>query len=164
MMWKSISGAVAMGLLLVGPAQASPEFPNLYERAERDGNFKTFLAAVEAADLAGALQGSESWTVLIPTDDAFADLPAGTVDRLLKPENKAELTALLKNHMIPGSIFASTWASEKVPVKTKAGNELIVDGTESPFMVGEAQIITMNIPAKNGTIHAIDGVLLQPSS
>lgn len=164
MIWKSIAGAVAMGLLMVGSAQASPNSQNLYERAEREGNFKTFLAAVEAADLASALQGSENWTVLAPTDDAFAGLPAGTVERLLKPENKEELTALLKNHMIPGSILASTWANEKVSVKTKAGNELMVDGTGSPFMVGDAQVITMNIPAENGTIHAIDGVLLQPSS
>ncbi|HUU67744.1 MAG TPA: fasciclin domain-containing protein [Methyloceanibacter sp.] len=147
----------------MGPAYASPASPNLYERAEREGNFKTFLAAVKAADMAEALKGDEVWTVFVPTDDAFAGLPAGTVDRLLKPENKAELTALLKNHLIPGSIFASTWANEKVPVKTKAGNELMVDGTGSPFLVGDAQVIRMNIPAENGTIPAIDGVLLQPS-
>ena len=163
-MWKSIAGAVVVGLLVVGPAQASQADPNLYERVESDDSFSTFLAAVKAADMAEALQGDDSLTVLAPTNEAFAKLPDGTVDRLLKPENKDELVALLKNHIIPGSTWASTWANEKVAVKTQGGSEITIDATGSPFKVGEAQIVTKNIPAENGMIHAIDGVIVEASS
>lgn len=143
MMWKSMAGAAVMGLLFVGPAQANQEASNLYERAEREGAFGTFLAAVNAADLADALKGEDDWTVFAPTDEAFATLPDGTVDRLLEPENRQELTALLENHLISGSNFASQWANEKLIVKTKSGNEVQIDGTGSPFMVGEVEIIRM---------------------
>ena len=164
MMWKSIAGAAAMGLLLVGPVKAAQEEPNLYEQAETAGSYATFLSAVNAAGLADALKGDDSWTVLAPTDDAFAALPEGTVERLLKPENKDELVAVLSHHLIPGKNFASTWANERVAVKTKGGEEVMIDGSGSPFMVGEAEIVTKNIPAENGVIHGINGVLLPPSS
>lgn len=164
MMWKSIAGAAAMSLLLVGSVNAAQEEPNLYEQAERAGTFGTFLSAVNAAGLADALKGDDSWTVLAPTDDAFAALPEGTVERLLKPENKDELVSVLSYHIIPGRNFASTWANEEAAVKTKSGQELMIDGSGSPFMVGNAEIVTKNIPAENGIIHGISGVLLPPSS
>lgn len=102
--------------------------------------------------------------MLAPTDAAFASLPAGTVDRLLKPENKEELAVLLQNHMIPGVVFASGWANEKNKVKTKGGGEVVVDGTGSLFMVNDARVIRLNVLATNGMIHAIDEVLLPPGS
>ena len=164
MFWKSIAGAAIMGLLVVGPAKAAQEEPDLYEQAEKAGSFETFLSAVNAAGLSDALKGDSDWTVFAPTDDAFAALPEGTVERLLKPENKDELVAVLSYHLIPGWTFASTWANEEVAVETKSGKELMIDGNVSPFMVGEAEIVTKNIPAENGIIHGISGVLLPPSS
>lgn len=164
MMWKSIASAAVMGLLLVGPAKAAREEGSLYEKAESAGSFGTFLSAVKAAGLADALKGDDSWTVLAPTDEAFAALPAGTVERLLKPENKDELLSVLSYHLILGRNFASTWANEEVAVKTKGGKEPMIDGNGSPFMVGDAEIVTKNIPAENGIIHGISGVLLPPSS
>lgn len=165
MMWKSVAGAAVMGLFLAGPAQASQAEPNLYERAESDGSFKTFVAAVNAAGLDDAFKGEENWTVFAPTDEAFAALPDGTIERLLEPENKDELVSLLKNHIVPGKNFVSQWAGEKASVQTKSGEEIQIDGsTGNPFMVGDAQIVRKNIPAGNGMIHAVDGVLLQPAS
>jgi len=121
MMWKSVAGAAVMGLFLAGPAQASQAEPNLYERAESDGSFKTFVAAVNAAGLDDALKSEENWTVFAPTDEAFAALPDGTVERLLEPENKDELVSLLTNHIVPGKNFVSQWSGEKASVQTKSG-------------------------------------------
>ena len=95
MMWKSIAGATALSLMVVGGAQASQD-PNLYDRANGDGSFKTFVAAVNAAGLSDALKGGEEWTIFALTDEAFAALPEGTVKRLLEPENKDELVILPK--------------------------------------------------------------------
>lgn len=162
--WKSIAAAAVLGVLVAGPAQASDKQANLYERVENDASFSTFLAAVQAADLANALKGDDSLTILAPTDEAFAKLPDGTRDRLLEPANKDELASLLKHHMIPGSIFASTWANEKVTLKTKGRDEIVIDATSSPFVVGDARIVTKNIPAENGMIHGIDAVIMPPSS
>ncbi|ODR94690.1 hypothetical protein AUC70_08760 [Methyloceanibacter stevinii] len=164
MMWKSIASAAVVGLMLAGTAQAS-QSPNLYERAESEGSFETFVAAVNAAGLSDALKGSEEWTIFAPTDEAFAALPDGTVERLLKPENKDELAVVLKNHIIPGKNFVSAWFNEKVAIETKAGNDIEVDGmTGNPFLVGDAQIVRKNIPASNGMIHALDGVLMPADS
>lgn len=162
--WKSIVGAAALGLLLVGPAQASEKQANLYDRVQSDATFSTFHAAVKAADMADALKGDDSLTILAPTDEAFAKLPEGTLDRLLEPGNKDELAALLKNHVISGSVFASTWANDKATVKTEGGEEIVIDGTGSPIMVGEARMVTKNIPAENGIIHGIDSVIMTPPS
>ena len=123
------------------------------------------MAAVNAAGLSDALKGSEEWTVFAPTDEAFAALPDGTFERLLEPDSKDELVALLKNHIIPGKNFVSQWANEKVAVETKAGSNIEVDGmTGNPFLVGDAHIVRKNIPASNGMIHALDGVLIPAES
>lgn len=164
MMWKSLAGAAVAGLMMAGPASAASSYPNLYEKAAQEGEFETFLKAVKAADIDAALRGSDNYTVLAPTDAAFASLPAGTLDRLLKPDNRDELTALLKNHIIPGTVFASTWANEKLSVPTKGGAEILVDGTGNPFRINEADVVKLNVAASNGMIHAVDEVLLSPSS
>jgi uncharacterized surface protein with fasciclin (FAS1) repeats len=164
MIGKSITVAVALGLLMSLPAQAGTGYPNLLERIEREGTFKTFVKALGAAGLANDLTGSESWTVLAPTDEAFGQLPAGTIDGLLKPENKDNLAEMLKGHLIPGKVFASTWANEKVRLKTQAGDEVAVDGSGYPFLVNDARIIRLNVGAANGMIHVIDQVLLPPAS
>lgn len=162
---KSIYGAVVAGLLMMAPAYASSDYPSLYERAKQEGKFNTFLEAAQAADLAKALQDeTATWTILAPTDDAFARLPADTLERLLKPENKQELVMILKGHIIPGKVYASAWANEKASVKTEAGSSVVIDGSGNPFKVNNADIVTLNVTADNGMIHVIDEVLLPPSS
>ncbi|MGA9442260.1 MAG: fasciclin domain-containing protein [Methyloceanibacter sp.] len=117
-MWKTIAGATALSLMVVGTAHAS-QAPNLYERANADGSFKAFVTEVNAAGLSDALKGAGEWTIFAPTDEAFAALPNGTVERLLEPENKDELVTLLKNHIIPGKSFVSQWANGKVATQTR---------------------------------------------
>lgn len=164
MMWKSIAGAAALSVMVASNAHAA-QSPDLYERAQSDGSFETFIAAMNAAGLSDELKGSEEYTIFAPTDEAFAALPDGTVERLLKPENKEELATLLKNHIIPGKSWVSTWFNEKVAVETKSGNDIEVDGLSgNPFMVGDAHIVRKNIPASNGMIHALDGVLVPTGS
>lgn len=164
MIGKTIGAAAAASLMMMSAAWASSDYPNLLERAEQEGNFKTFVAAVRAADLEGELKGTDNWTILMPTDEAFAQLPDGTVERLMKPENKGELVGLLKGHMVPGKVFASTWANEKIPVKTKAGHEQSIDGSGNPFKVNEASVIRLNVYATNGLIHVVDQVLTPSAS
>ncbi|MGA9541292.1 MAG: fasciclin domain-containing protein [Methyloceanibacter sp.] len=164
MMWKTIAGATALSLMVVGTAHAS-QAPNLYERANADGSFKAFVTEVNAAGLSDALKGAGEWTIFAPTDEAFAALPNGTVERLLEPENKDELVILLKNNIIPGKSFVSQWANGKVATQTKTGNAIEIDGaTANQFTVDDAQIVRKNIPAANGMIHALDGVLVPPES
>jgi uncharacterized surface protein with fasciclin (FAS1) repeats len=164
MIGKSIVGAFALGLLMALPAHADTAYPNIVERAEREGTFKTLLNAVRAAGLEDQLKGEKMWTVLAPTDEAFSSLPDGTMERLMKPENKEELTTILKGHILPGKVYASEWANERVAVKTETGNEVNVDGTGNSFTVNDANIIRLNVSAGNGLIHVIDQVLMAPSS
>lgn len=159
MVRKSLALALVASLAAAAPAFASESYPNLLGKAEQAGNFKTFIAAAKAAGLEDELKGSEKFTVFAPTDEAFAKLPAGTVERLMKPENKQELVKLLNAHIVPGKIFGSEWANEVESLKTRAGTEIKVDGSGSPFKIGEASIVGLNTYASNGKIHAIDKVL-----
>lgn len=140
-------------------AHANTSYPNIIGKAEQEGEFKTFLTAVKAAGLTEALSGSDKFTVFAPTDEAFRKLPAGTLERLMKPENKAELTKLLQKHIIPGKVFASTWANEKAEVTTTGGAKLTIDASNVPFKIGDANVVEMNVYATNGKIHAIDKVI-----
>ncbi len=156
---KVLAAASTVVLLGAGPAFAQGDYPDLLRKAQEAGNFKTFIAAAKAAGLEDELRGSDKLTVFAPTDEAFAKLPKGTLDRLMKPENKAELAKLLNSHITQGQIFASAWANEVATVKTLAGTEIKVDGSGSPFRIGEAEIVGLNTFASNGKIHAIDRVL-----
>jgi len=132
---------------------------DIVDTAVAAGSFKTLVAAVQAADLVETLKSAGPFTVFAPTDEAFAKLPAGTVEDLLKPENKAKLAAILTYHVIPGKVMAADIAGKKLNVKTVQGSELAIDATNG-VKVNNASVITADVAASNGVIHIIDTVLM----
>ena len=135
---------------------------NIVETAVNAGQFKTLVAAVQAADLGGALSGPGPFTVFAPTDEAFAELPAGTVDDLLKPENRDKLIAVLKYHVVSGKVMAADIAGKKANVTTLQGSDISVDAMSGGVMINDATVITADIQASNGVIHVINKVILPP--
>ena len=122
-------------------------------------SFNTLVAALKAADLVDVLRGEGPFTVFAPTDDAFAKLPAGTLESLLKPENKAKLQAILTYHVIPGRYMAAD-VVKMSSAKTVNGQSFTVSMSGGNAMVDNAIIIKTDIPASNGVIHVIDSVIL----
>jgi uncharacterized surface protein with fasciclin (FAS1) repeats len=134
--------------------------------ASSAGDFKTLVQAVQAAGLVSALQAPGPITVFAPTDAAFAKVPAGTLENLLKPENKGQLETILKYHVVSGNVKAAdvvkldgqeidTLAGEKLKVQVEGEKVFLIDGAGNKIAV-----VKTDIPASNGTIHVIDGVLL----
>ncbi len=142
-------------------AAASTEKPgsNILQTAAAAGSFSTLSAAIKAAGLEETLSGSGPFTVFAPTDDAFAKLPAGTVDNLLKPENKSKLVAVLTYHVVPGALPAKDVVSS-TKLKTVQGQELTVKVEGTTVTVDNAQVIKTDVQASNGVIHVIDSVVL----
>ena len=121
-------------------------------------NFKTLVAAVKAAGLVETLQGKGPFTVFAPTDEAFAKLPAGTIDDLLKPENKEKLAAILTYHVLPGKVMAAD--VKTMNAKTVNGKEVGIKVEDGNVTVDSAKVIKTDVAANNGVIHVIDTVLL----
>jgi transforming growth factor-beta-induced protein len=144
-----------------GSAKAAASAPtmNIVETAIGAGSFKTLVAAVQAAGLGKTLAGKGPFTVFAPTDEAFAKLPKGTVEDLLKPENKAKLTAILTYHVVAGKVMAADVVKVK-SAKTVQGQDLAVMVTDGKVMIDNAQVTKTDIAASNGVIHVIDKVLL----
>ena len=134
---------------------------NIVETASAAGHFKTLTAAINAADLAETLKGSGPFTMFAPTDAAFAKLPAGTVETLLKPENRDRLAAILTYHVVPGKVMAAE-VTKLDEAKTVNGRMIDVSTSGGTVMVNDAKVITADIPASNGIIHVIDTVILPP--
>lgn len=132
---------------------------DIVDTAVAAGSFTTLVAAVQAADLVETLKSAGPFTVFAPTDEAFAKLPAGTVEDLLKPENKAKLAAILTYHVIPGKVMAADLAGKTLNVKTVQGSELAIDATNG-VKVDAATVTTADVAASNGVIHIIDTVLM----
>ncbi|PTB88020.1 Nex18 symbiotically induced protein, partial [Pseudidiomarina aestuarii] len=130
--------------------------------ASGDAQFSTLVTAVQAAGLVETLQGEGPFTVFAPTNDAFAKLPEGTVENLLKPENKAQLQAVLTYHVLGSKVMSSDIAGKELSVATVQGEEVAVDATDG-VTVGGANVIKADIKASNGVIHVIDTVILPPS-
>lgn len=122
------------------------------------GSFNTLVAAVKAAGLVETLQGPGPFTVFAPTDEAFAKLPKGTVEDLLKPENKAKLVAILTYHVVPGKVMAADVKTMKV--KTVNGQTLDIKVADGAVTVDEAKVVKTDVAASNGVIHVIDTVVL----
>ena len=151
------AAAVAMPLALgAGLAQAK----DIIETAASAGSFKTLVAAIEAAGLEDTLKGAGPFTVFAPTDEAFAKLPSGTVEMLLKPENKDQLVQLLSYHVVPGKVMSDDIAGQKTEAKTVEGSSLEVDATKDTVMVDDAKVVKADIAADNGVIHVIDTVVM----
>ncbi len=127
--------------------------------ASKAGTFGTLLAAAKAAGLADALAGEGPFTVLAPTDEAFAKLPAGTVESLLKPENKDKLASILKYHVIPGRVYAAQ-ALALGAAATLQGNEVVFDLANGSLIADGVRVVRTDIDASNGVIHVIDAVIL----
>ena len=132
---------------------------DIVDTAVSAGGFETLVAAVQAAGLVETLKGEGPFTVFAPTDEAFAKLPAGTVENLLKPENKDQLIAVLTYHVVPGKVMSGDIAGKKMPVKTVQGSELDVDATDGVKVDG-ASVVKADIETSNGVIHVIDAVVL----
>ncbi|MDZ4760508.1 MAG: fasciclin domain-containing protein [Alphaproteobacteria bacterium] len=135
---------------------------DIVDTAVGAGQFNTLVAALQAAGLESTLRGPGPFTVFAPTDAAFAKLPPGTVDDLLKPENKAKLAAILTYHVLPAEVPASAVAMQTVEPATVEGKMLKVVGNADGVMVNNAKVIMADVDASNGVIHAIDTVLMPP--
>lgn len=122
------------------------------------GQFNTLVAAVKAAGLVDTLNGKGPFTVFAPTDEAFAKLPAGTVEDLLKPENKEKLTAILTYHVLSGKIMAADVKTSSA--KTVNGKDVVIKVTDGKVTIGAANVMKTDILATNGVIHVIDTVLI----
>jgi uncharacterized surface protein with fasciclin (FAS1) repeats len=142
-------------------AKAEMKNMDIVETAISAGSFKTLVAAVQAAGLVETLQGTGPFTVFAPTDAAFAKLPAGTVDNLLKPENLPQLRAILTYHVISGKLLASDVAKSQ-DLGTVEGQKLKVSKSDGKVMINNAEVTQADIMASNGVIHVIDSVLLPP--
>ncbi len=154
-----------LAIFMVFPANAtvagkSVESNDLVDTAVAAGQFKTLAAALEAAGLVDALKGTGPFTVFAPTDEAFAKLPAGTVETLLKPENKEKLKAVLLYHVVPGNVTADQVTKlNGRSVKTLQGGSVKVR-TSHGVRVDNAKVTQTDIKASNGVIHVIDTVLM----
>ena len=154
---------LAFALLLVLPisvAKASEK--DIVDTAVGAGSFNTLVAAVQAAGLVDVLKGDGPYTVFAPTDEAFAKLPEGTVETLLKPENKDKLVAILTYHVVPGKVMSTDIAGKKADVASVQGGEISVDATDG-VKVDNAKVIAADVEASNGVIHVIDTVILPKS-
>ncbi|MEM7172489.1 MAG: fasciclin domain-containing protein [Pseudomonadota bacterium] len=139
-------------------APAAPE-KDIVDTAVSADDFNTLVAAVQAAELVETLKGDGPFTVFAPTDEAFAKLPAGTVENLLLPENKDQLIAVLTYHVIPGKVMSGDIAGKKLDVNTVQGSAISVDATDGVTVDG-ANVVAADIEASNGVIHVIDSVVL----
>jgi uncharacterized surface protein with fasciclin (FAS1) repeats len=132
---------------------------DIVDIAASNDQFSTLVAAVKAAGLVETLKSEGPFTVFAPTNEAFAALPAGTVENLLKPENKDQLIAVLTYHVIPGKVMSSDIAGKTAKVETVQGSAISIDAT-SAVMIDNAMVTTADIITSNGVIHVIDKVLL----
>lgn len=156
---------IAMGLVTAGMVAFGGQAmaANIVETAEKAGTFNTLIAAAKAAGLAGALTSDGPLTVFAPTDEAFAALPAGTVENLLKPENKDQLVAVLTYHVVGRELTSNMLPGRTIHVKTLKGSGdrmLSVSKTSGGVTIDEANVVAADIRASNGVIHVIDKVML----
>lgn len=158
------AAALALAVAAASPAYAAEAKPpgDIVAVASGAGQFKTLLAAATAAGLAPTLQSAGPFTVFAPTDAAFAALPAGTVDNLLKPENKKQLVSVLTYHVVPGKTLSGALAGKQTTVGTVQGATLAIDGRNGVTVNG-AKVVSADVAASNGVIHVIDKVLLPPA-
>ena len=145
---------------MVGGA-AMYENKNIVENAVNSADHTTLVAAVKAAGLVDTLSGAGPFTVFAPTNEAFAKLPAGTVENLLKPENKDQLVKVLTYHVISGKVMAAD-VVKLTSAKTVEGADVAIDASGGKVMINDAQVVQADVAASNGVIHVIDKVILPP--
>ena len=136
---------------------------DIVETAVANEQFSTLVAAVTAAGLVDTLKSDGPFTVFAPTNEAFAKLPAGTVENLLKPENKDKLIAVLTYHVVPGKVMSADFTGKEMSVKTVQGTKVAIDATRHGFEfvnVDDAIVTSVDIETSNGVIHVIDTVII----
>ncbi|MBU2980454.1 fasciclin domain-containing protein [Lentibacter algarum] len=153
-----LATSTAIAMFSATAAFADGHSKDIVDTAIDAGSFGTLVAAVQAAGLVDTLKSEGPFTVFAPTDEAFAALPAGTVEDLLKPENKDKLTAILTYHVVPGKVMSGD-LSNNMMAKTAQGGDVTIM-TEGGVTVNGANVVTADIAASNGVIHVIDAVIL----
>ncbi len=156
---RSIQFSLALPLLILAPERAVAK--DIVDTAVDAGSFKTLVAAVQAVGLVDTLKGEGPFTVFAPTDDAFGRLPGGTVEALLKPENRGQLKAILTYHVVPGRVPASK-AKGLSKAGTVNGAELGISRRIGGLFINDSKVIQTDIMCSNGIIHVIDEVLMPP--
>jgi len=149
---------VAM-LAFASPAAAA----DIVETAVSNGSFKTLTAALQAAGLVDTLKGQGPYTVFAPTDEAFRKLPAGTVETLLKPENKAQLQKILTYHVVAGNVKSGDLKGKTTSAQTVEGTAVQIDASGNAVRVNDATVTQADVGASNGVIHVIDSVIMPRS-
>ena len=154
-----VSTFALMASLASADNHGNHEQQDIVDTAVAAGSFTTLAAALEAADLVETLKGDGPFTVFAPTDAAFAALPAGTLENLLEPENKATLQGILTYHVLPGKVMSADIAGQTLAPTTVQGTTVAIDATDGVKVKG-ANVVTADIEASNGVIHVIDAVIL----
>lgn len=152
------AGVISAAALL-SACVATPKEPDIVDIASSNADFSTLVTAVSAAGLVDTLKGDGPFTVFAPTNAAFAALPAGTLENLLKPENKDQLIKILTYHVVPGAVTSEQLAGKRLNVATVQGQTVQIDGRNG-VKVNKSKVTTADIIASNGVIHVIDKVLL----
>ena len=151
------AGCIALPVMFASGVAAAAD---IVETAQEAGSFQTLLTAAEAAGLVDTLKSEGPFTVFAPTDEAFAKLPEGTVESLLKPENQDQLKAILTYHVVPGKTMSSDIAGKELEVETVQGETIAIDASDGTVMVDDATVVQADIETDNGVIHVIDTVLM----
>jgi len=159
---KAQAHAQAQAQTHVQTVAFNAEKKDIVDTAVGAGSFKTLVAAVQAAGLVETLKGAGPFTVFAPTDEAFAKLPAGTVETLLKPENKEKLVAVLTYHVVPGKVMAAD-VVKLTEAPTVQGSKAKVKVVDGAVMIDGAKVVKTDIETSNGVIHVIDAVILPPA-
>ncbi len=162
MVKQFVVGIAAASMLAIGAAKMSAgsgQSKDIVDTAVGAGSFTTLAKALAAADLVGTLKGTGPFTVFAPTDEAFAKLPAGTLENLLKPENKAQLRRILTYHVVSGRVMAADVVKLK-SAKAVSGDAISVSVMGSSVIVNRSLVVKTDIAATNGVIHVIDTVLI----
>ena len=164
-MFKIIQVGLIAALVAVSGARGGAQAPSkdIVDTAVAAGSFTTLAKALQAAGLVETLKGPGPFTVFAPTDAAFAKLPAGTLDELLKPENKAKLTRILTSHVVAGTVGSAQVVKMK-SAKAVSGVTLDIKTSGKTVMVDKATVIKTDIAASNGVIHVIDSVIVPPAA
>lgn len=156
---SKIKSVLMLVLVVCMASSAWASDADIVDTAVAAGSFKTLVAAVKAADLVETLKGKGPFTVFAPTDEAFAKLPAGTVETLLKPENKAKLVAILTYHVVAGDVRAEA-VVKLTEAKTVNGKTATIKTADGKVMIDGATVVKTDIVCSNGVIHVIDAVII----
>jgi uncharacterized surface protein with fasciclin (FAS1) repeats len=160
---KTFTLGFAVIMLILSAGTQAQQNKDIVETAMAAGSFKTLAKALQAADLVDTLKGKGPFTVFAPTDEAFAKLPAATLNDLLKPENKKKLQRILTYHVVPGRVSASDVVKLST-AKAVSGDTIDIKASGGTVMVDGARVVTTDVPASNGVIHVIDTVILPDDS